>query len=285
MASGTNTDVVVEARILGMVFNLSKQSLVNVQETGTADDEQLVDLMGNWYFNAYKDYKANDTETVPLDYIINIDKTMYEEWDVVQPGMGWWTADFASSLASETSATYAWYIREFDLPNDFSRDGLLLAVGKVDEAIEVFVNGIRVGSTGYDYTKAEVGVYDGTNPWDVNSVYEIDTSILNYGGTNTIAARICNSSGGGGWYEGPIGLYSRAAYNKVLGKPSIYASDSVTDKVMTLVEKQKEAIQTEEIDRYKATLSFDFFDSGYDKERKVNEVQGWMQEYLSLIHI
>jgi enterochelin esterase-like enzyme len=282
MASGTNTDVVVEARILGMVFNLSKQSLVNVQETGTADDEQLVDLMGNWYFNAYKDYKANDTETVPLDYIINIDKTMYEEWDVVQPGMGWWTADFASSLASETSATYAWYIREFDLPNDFSRDGLLLAVGKVDEAIEVFVNGIRVGSTGYDYTKAEVGVYDGTNPWDVNSVYEIDTSILNYGGTNTIAARICNSSGGGGWYEGPIGLYSRAAYNKVLGKPSIYASDSVTDKVITLVEKQKEAIQTEEIDRYKATLSFDFFDSGYDKERKVNEVQGWMQEYTDI---
>ena len=103
-----------------------------------------------------------------------------------------------------------------------------MATGYFDEANEVYINGKLVGSTGMDYTIADgVGVYDGSNPWDTNCVYDLDSSVLNYGGKNTIAVRMCNSSGGGGWYEGPIGIYSVAAYNKAAGKPSVYASEEV----------------------------------------------------------
>ena len=53
MADGLNTTVSVSADILGMDRELASLSLVSVQDTGSADDEQQIDLMGNWYFNAY----------------------------------------------------------------------------------------------------------------------------------------------------------------------------------------------------------------------------------------
>lgn len=281
MAAGINTTVSVSAEFLGMNQELASLSLVRVQDTGTADDEQQIDLMGNWYFKAYKAYKRNDTEITELDRIENITEDVYTAWGTVQPGLGWWTSDFDSSLGGNGNyGGYAWYVRSFDLPEDFPKDGLILAVGCFDEANEVYINGNRVGSTGMDYTIAEgIGVYDGSNPWDTNCVYDLDSSVLNYGETNTIAVRMCNSSGGGGWYEGPIGIYSVAAYNKAAGKPSTYAPDDIKNAVLELAEIQQTAIETENLDAYKKTLSADYFDSGYDKERRTEQIAGWMEAY------
>lgn len=281
MAAGINTTVSVSAEFLGMNQELASLSLVKVQDTGTADDEQQIDLMGNWYFKAYKAYKRNDTEITELDRIENITEDVYTAWGTVQPGLGWWTSDFDSSLGGNGNyGGYAWYVRSFDLPEDFPKDGLILAVGCFDEANEVYINGNRVGSTGMDYTIAEgIGVYDGSNPWDTNCVYDLDSSVLNYDETNTIAVRMCNSSGGGGWYEGPIGIYSVAAYNKAAGKPSAYAPDDIKNAVLELAEIQQTAIETENLDAYKKTLSADYFDSGYDKERRTEQIAGWMEAY------
>ena len=281
MADGLNTTVSVLAEILGMNRDLSSLSLVRVQDTGAADDEQQVDLMGNWYFKAYKTYKRNDTEVVDLDKIENITEDVYTTWGTVQPGLGWWTNDFDSSLDGNGNyGGYAWYVRTFDLPEDFPTEGLVMAAGYFDEANELYINGKLVGSTGMDYTIADgIGVYDGSNPWDTNCVYDLDSSVLNYGGKNTIAVRMCNSSGGGGWYEGPIGIYSVAAYNKAAGKPSIYASDEVKSAVLALAEIQQTAIESEDLDAYKETLSADYFDSGYDKDRRVQQIAGWMESY------
>ncbi|MGB4659674.1 MAG: alpha/beta hydrolase-fold protein [Mobilitalea sp.] len=282
MAPGINTTVVVEAKVQGMSFEISRQSLIRVQQTGTADDEQLVDLMGDWYFNAYKNYSANDTTVVDLDQIANIVPSTYTQWDVVQPAIGWWTSTFSASLnGSSNRACYAWYVRTFDLSASFPKEDLLLTIGKFDEANEVYLNGTLVGNTGYKYT-GTVGVYDGSNPWDVNCVYNFDTSLLNYGGSNTIAIRMCNSSGGGGWYEGPVGLYSKAAYNKASGKPSVYVENSVAEKVTALVAQQNSAIETENITGYAATLSPEFFHSGYNKERKLSEIQKWVDTYSNI---
>lgn len=278
MSDGTNTTVIVTIELLGMEFELSNQSLIAVAQTGTADDEQLVDLMGNWYFNAYKDYSANETFT-ELDQIDAITPATYESWDVVQPAIGWWGSDFASSLGgSGNRACYAWYVRTFDIPADFPKDNLILTVGKFDEANEVYINGEFVDSTGFDYS-GSVGVYDGSNPWDVNCVYNIDTSILHYGGNNTIAVRMCNSSGGGGWYEGPVGLYSMAAYNKTSGKPSEYASIQIQNDMTSFVEKQNTAIMKEDLSTYQTTLDAEFFHSGYNKERQCEKIKNWMDTY------
>lgn len=281
MADGLNTTVSVSADILGMNRELASLSLVSVQDTGSADDEQQIDLMGNWYFNAYKPYKRNDTEVVALDKVENITEDVYTTWGTVQPGLGWWTSDFDASLGGNANyGGYAWYVRTFDLPENFPTEGLVMATGYFDEANEVYINGKLVGSTGMDYTIADgVGVYDGSNPWDTNCVYDLDSSVLNYGGKNTIAVRMCNSSGGGGWYEGPIGIYSVAAYNKAAGKPSVYASEEVKSAVLALAETQQAAIESEDLAAYKATLSADYFESGYNKERQAEKVAGWMENY------
>ena len=127
-----------------------------------------------------------------------------------------------------------------------------------------------------------VGFYDGSNPWDVNNVYELPSEFLKYGEENIIAVRMCNSSGGGGWYEGPIGVYSQAAYNKAYGKASVYAPEDVQEAVLALVEKQIAAIEAEDIDAYAATLDVDYFESGFDKERRLDQMKAWFEAYDNL---
>ena len=284
MASGINTTLSATASFLGMTQDLASLSMVSVQDTGEADDEQLVDLMGNWYFKAYKTYRPNDTTVEELDQIANITPDVYETWGVVQPALGWWTGDFDESLGGQDNyGGYAWYVRTFELAEDFPKEGLLFTIGYFDEANEVYVNGTRIGSLGMRYDIAEgIGVYDGSNPWDVNCVYDIDSSILNYGGTNTIAVRMCNSTGAGGWYEGPVGLYSVAAYNKASGKPSVYAGEAETDAVLDAVQVEKAAIEAKDMDAYLATLSPDFFESGYDRTRQADMIGGWFENYDSI---
>lgn len=280
MAAGTNTTLSVTGSFLGFSQELGSLSLVRVQDTGEADDEQQIDLMGDWYFKAYKEYKRNDTSVDPLDKIENITPSEYTSWGVVQPALGWWTNDFDSSLGGNGNyGGYAWYVRTFDLPENFPTEGLILAVGYFDEANEVYVNGKLVGSTGMNYTDDGIGVYDGSNPWDTNCVYNLDSSILNYGGTNTIAVRMCNSSGGGGWYEGPIGLYSVAAYNKAAGKPSTYAPDDAKSSVLALADTWQTAVEKEDLTAYAKALSSEYFESGYTKDRQLEKISGWMDSY------
>ena len=70
----------------------------------------------------------------------------------------------------------------------------------MDEADEVYVNQVRVGQTGIP---DEGGSYDGTNPWEEERIYPLPDDLL-HAGTNVVCVRVCNSSGMGGWYAGPI---------------------------------------------------------------------------------
>ena len=256
LASGLNTTVSVSAEFLGFRSELGTLPLVRIQDTGTEPEEQLVDLMGDWYFKAYKEIGQDNGKVMELDSISDIKPKVYESWGVVQPALGWWTEDFDTSLNGNANyGGYAWYVRTFDMPEEFPKDGLELAVGCFDEANEVYINGHRVGSTGMTYaddSDSTPGVYDGSNPWDVNCVYELDSSVLNYGGSNTIAVRMCNSSGGGGWYQGPVGIYSKEAYEKA----------SAVDTRFTVETYQSKATGAEET--YRVYLPEDYDTSGED---------------------
>ena len=132
MADGINTTLTAEVSFMGMSHQAGNLSMVAVQDTGTADDEQQVDLMGDWYFKAYKPYSRNDASTVELDKVANLTEQEYTSWGVVQPCLGWWTADFDESLGGNANYSgYAWYVRTFDLPEekDFKTEGLVVAVG------------------------------------------------------------------------------------------------------------------------------------------------------------
>ena len=282
MADGINTTLTAEISFMGMSHQAGSLSMVAVQDTGTADDEQQVDLMGDWYFKAYKPYSRNDASTVELDKVANLTEQEYTSWGVVQPCLGWWTADFDESLGGNANYSgYAWYVRTFDLPEekDFKTEGLVVAVGCFDESNEVYINGKLIGSNGINFNDEGVGFYDGSNPWDVNNVYALDSSVLNYGGKNTIAIRTCNSSGGGGWYQGPVGIYTVAAYNKAAGKPSVYASDDIAGAVKEAAAAQQNALETENIEAYQNTLSVEYYESGYDRARRVAQASDWMNIY------
>ena len=154
-----------------------------------------------------------------------------------------------------------------------------MAVGCFDESNEVYINGKLIGSNGVNFNDEGVGFYDGSNPWDVNNVYALDSSVLNYGGKNTIAIRTCNSSGGGGWYQGPVGIYTVAAYNKAAGKPSVYASDDIAGAIKEAAAAQQNALETENIEAYQNTLSVEYYESGYDRARRVAQASDWMNIY------
>ncbi|WP_058306715.1 alpha/beta hydrolase-fold protein [Gracilibacillus massiliensis] len=273
MVNGKSSNVQVTANILGFEMEIGKEALVRIQDTGSAPDEQLIDLMGDWKFNAYKEY--SNSSNVSLDNIDNVTKDVWSSWGTVQPGLDWWPADFDESLGENPNWTgYAWYVREFDIPTDFANEDLVLALGKFDEADEVYINGSRIGSTGIPEPG---GNYDNSNPWDVDRVYDLDSTVLNYGGTNTIAVRMVNSNGAGGWYEGPIGIYSPAAYNKVIGLPSELADSSTTERINSFVDQQNKALETKDLTTYAATIAPNYFQAGYDKNRLLEKVK----EYLA----
>ena len=163
-------------------------------------EERMIDLSGDWYFNV-----ASGTQGIR-----DLEDEDWTGWDVVQPGLDWWTADFAPCLnGNPYYAGYAWYVRSFDVPAEFDRTGLQIDAGMIDEADEIYINGVRVGSCGI---KKEGGAYDRSNPWDVERIYKIPVDLL-LEGTNTIAVRMCNGSGAGGWYAGPIRIETVRADN------------------------------------------------------------------------
>ncbi|MDN7242531.1 alpha/beta hydrolase-fold protein [Planococcus sp. N028] len=262
-----NTNVELTVTILGKEISLGTRPIVRIKDTGPEPENQLVDLMGDWKFNAYKPY--NSINPHALDNIDNVTEEVWTSWQTVQPALGWWNESFAPSLEGNANWTgYAWYVRNFDLPEKFATEGLLLALGKFDEADVVYINGKKVGATGI----REDGTYDGSNPWDVDRLYDLDSSLLNYGGTNTIAVRMANSSGGGGWYAGPVGIYSPAAYNKVKGLPYVVAPTEVQDLVAETVAEQKAYLEALDIKGFASTVDPEYFQNGYDKARLVNEM-------------
>ncbi len=197
---------------------------LQIEETVVEGEGRMIDLMGDWHFctvselndralselNEAKDdsdpQKNQDKErksgTVidanSIEYLLQSD---WESWDIVQPGLGWWTEDFADCLNGNANYVgYAWYVREFNVPEGFDVTGLQIEAGMIDEADEVYLNGVRVGQTGI---REEGGGYDGSNPWEEERIYMIPDDLL-HTGSNLVAVRMCNGSGGGGWYSGPI---------------------------------------------------------------------------------
>lgn len=205
---GTNGEVQSTSSNNGNNDNTTCYSTSNI-----AFNDDFMDLSGDWYFNAYRKYNSNSDS---LDSITAITPDVYSTWGTVQPGVDWWTEDFDASLGGNSwFAGYAWYVKTFTIDGELPDDNLVLSVGSFDESNEVYLNGQLVGATGINFTEDGIGVYDESNPWEVECAYTVDKELINTTGENTIAVRMCNSSGGGGWYKGPIGFYTATAYSAI----------------------------------------------------------------------
>ncbi|MDR1757727.1 MAG: putative Ig domain-containing protein [Bacteroidales bacterium] len=98
---------------------------------------------------------------------------------------------------------YAWYRLHFYLPeemlqNSFLKKKLHLYLGKIDDADEVYLNGVLVGKTG-SFPGESKGF---SSAYETVRDYEISTKhpALEWGGENVLAIRVFDQWGGGGLY-------------------------------------------------------------------------------------
>jgi cephalosporin-C deacetylase len=102
---------------------------------------------------------------------------------------------------------YGWYRVKVVVPSTMKRnakkyDGLILRLGKIDDADVTYFNGHIVGKTGAlppDYESA----------YDVQRSYLIPPEYISWDKKNTIAIRVFDPGGGGGLYGGPVELTNR----------------------------------------------------------------------------
>ena len=208
---GTSAEVVLSVKVLGAKFELATATALSVRETVVDGDYQLIDLMGDWNFHYIKRSEGKGYDMVKED----IESGAFKDWSVVQPALNWWKPGFGD-LVSNFGGAYAeygyigegWYAREFEVPANFDAQELYISVGNLDDRGQTYINGQLVGETGM-----VDGTPNGESAWEAYSYYKVDPSILNIGGTNTIVVCCYNDGmGGGGWYSGPVALYSKSAF-------------------------------------------------------------------------
>jgi hypothetical protein len=100
---------------------------------------------------------------------------------------------------------YAWYRFHFMLPSSLKtrsywKDTLRIAVGKVDDVDETFLNGVKIGQTGS--LPSDAGGYAGQ--WDVAREYHVATNdkALQWDKENVLAVRVYDGGGAGGMFGG-----------------------------------------------------------------------------------
>ena len=214
-AMTTNSaSVTFSAEIMGTKIDLASCTLILATDPVIDGDFQQIELMGDWHFNYVGAQKVID--------VAALTKEEYSAWSVVQPGITSWVKGFGNISDENVTSGYGpdyfnyfivgsgYYAKTFTVPENFDAKELVLAAGYVDDRCEVFLNGVKVGATGMD----ENGQPTGETTWAVFSHFDIDPSLLNIGGENTMVVRAWNDLpfGAGGWYGGPIGLYSKTAF-------------------------------------------------------------------------
>lgn len=210
---GGSGEIVLAAEMMGARVELGRANIVRMSDVLIDGDVQKMELAGDWYFRyagkqaiAVKDLTAEE----------------YESWSVVQAGIGNW-ADGYGNISEET-VDLGWggkdyfnymitgngyYVKSFFLPQEFDSEELILSIGYIDDRCEVYLNGVKVGSTGM----TEDGKPNGETTWAEYSKFKVDPALVVRGGENVVVVRAWNDEpyGAGGWYAGPIGLYSKAA--------------------------------------------------------------------------
>ena len=103
----------------------------------------------------------------------------------------------------------AWYRKSFYYKGEIGDETAIVLLGRIDDFDEVYLNGKLIGSTG------QIKPYGHMNTgeqWRALRTYYISTDLLKKNQTNTIAVRVYDGQGGGGIYEGPIGIISQSRF-------------------------------------------------------------------------
>lgn len=98
----------------------------------------------------------------------------------------------------DASEVFGWYRRVFQIPSAWKGLKLILPIGSLDDAAEIYLNGILIGKSGElpPNFKTSGNVY-----------YEVELpgSAIKYGTENVLAIRLYDQYGDGGIVKGPLG--------------------------------------------------------------------------------
>jgi sialate O-acetylesterase len=102
---------------------------------------------------------------------------------------------------------YAWYCRKFMVNDNYTNERLVLVLGKIDDFEEVYLNGEYIGPL-----KKINEARQGETKYNQFRAYYISGKLLKPNQYNTIAVRVLDTGGGGGIYEGPVGISKQSEY-------------------------------------------------------------------------
>ncbi|MDJ0334622.1 alpha/beta hydrolase-fold protein [Salinibacterium sp. G-O1] len=226
--------------------------VVGVAPAAAAENSVSIDLEGSWQFTlgddpTYADPAFDDSG-----------------WSSIQvPGDG-------SPFVSYDG--FAWYRLTFDLPAQAEGTNLVASLGFLDDVDEAYLNGVLIGSSGVMPPNAK-------SQWFEKRLYPVPAAAPVFGGENTLAVRLYDMSGGGGWYKGPVGIFSKDAVREnvygIVGDP---ASSAQVDAVTALLAAQKAALAAGDVDAYLSTLGADYNHDGRDKDRRERELRSWVEQ-------
>jgi beta-galactosidase/beta-glucuronidase len=165
---------------------------IGIYSLGTSNPS--LDFSGNWKFH----------EGDNLDWAEqNFDDHAWET--LIVPAA--WEAQKKENLDG-----YGWYRNRFVLPENMRKETLILFIGSIDDADELYMNGKKVNSTGRfpaeDYAEYNRRFYNHER------IYYIPSEVIRWGEENTLALRVYDSGGEGGIVRGPIGITTRKEYHK-----------------------------------------------------------------------
>lgn len=102
---------------------------------------------------------------------------------------------------------YAWYCKKFMVNGNFTNERLVLVLGKIDDFEEVYLNGEYIGPL-----KKINEAREGGTKYNQFRAYYISGKSLKPNQANIITVRVLDTGGGGGIYEGPVGIAKQSEY-------------------------------------------------------------------------
>jgi hypothetical protein len=100
---------------------------------------------------------------------------------------------------------FGWYKKTFNVPANFTKQPVVLLLGKIDDFDRVYFNGKFIGSTN------DRRPYGSSHSYQESRVYGIPAELIKYNGPNTIEVLVEDTGNIGGIYEGTIGITTRSA--------------------------------------------------------------------------
>ncbi|NBC82381.1 MAG: hypothetical protein GVY19_03270 [Bacteroidetes bacterium] len=145
------------------------------------DLDYIIDLSGTWKFTVgdNPDWAAGSFED--------------KNWDNIQVPSSWEQQGYRNYNG------YAWYRKKFNMSNIPEQEQLYLTLGRIDDADEVYLNGVLIGSYGSFPPHFE-------SAFDVSRIYHIPQDLIRTYGKNTIAVRVYDSHLAGGIIDGKVGI-------------------------------------------------------------------------------